>query len=112
MAHQLFSMCDIELAKVAMIWYSPEQKAEIGWSTANINIASAVRKYQVGNLRKQTVFKFKKAYLKKRNPLARKLPSEKQKNEVVLNFFPDKLWRKLSRQSRLYLLKVHPSVRM
>ena len=64
---------------------------EIGRYTVNINIASAVRKYQAGNLRKQIVFEFKKAYLKKRNPLARKLPSEKQKNEVVLNFFPNKL---------------------
>ena len=48
--------------------YSPEQKAEIGRYAANTNIVSAVRKYQADfpNLRKQTVYEFKKAYLKKK----------------------------------------------
>ena len=57
--------------------YSPEQKDEIGRYAASTNIASAVRKYQVNfpNLRKQTVYEFKKASSNKRNPLAKKLPS-------------------------------------
>ena len=48
--------------------YSPEQKAEIGRYAANANIASAVRKYQLDfpNLRKQTAYEFKKAYLKEK----------------------------------------------
>ena len=79
MTHQLFSICHIELAKVAIIGsilgrsanysrYSPEQKAKIGRHAASTNIASAVRKYQADfpNLRKQTIFEFKKAYLKQK----------------------------------------------
>ena len=69
--------------------YSPEQKAEIGGYAASTNIASAVRKYQADfpNLRKQTVFEFKKAYLKQKEYSGKEVTTLNAKNEIVLNIF-------------------------
>ena len=62
--------------------YSTEQNTEIGQYVASTNIASAVRKYHADfpNLRKQTVFEFKKAYLKQKESSGKHLKSKKTRS--------------------------------
>ena len=76
--------------------YSPEQKAEIGRYAANTNIASAVRKYQLDflNLRKQTVYEFKKAYLKEKGSSRKEvtiLKAKKRRRPILL---PEEIMKK------------------
>ena len=103
MARQLFSVCHIELAKVAIILLYFRTQCQLlkvfskaksrGRYAASTNIAGAVRKYRVDfpNLHKQT-FEFKKAYLKEKGSYGKGITILKaKKNKIVLNFFPKKI---------------------
>ena len=117
MTHQLFSICHIELAKVAIIGsilgrsanysrYSPEQKAKIGRHAASTNIASAVRKYQADfpNLRKQTVFEFKKAYLKQKESSGKEVTILKAKKRGRPKLLPEEITIKSNQIKAIYSL--------
>ena len=71
--------------------YSPEQKAEIDWYAASTNIASAVRKYQVDfpNLHKQTVYEFKKTYLKQKESSGKEATILKAKRRGCPKLLPE-----------------------
>ena len=79
--------------------YSPEKKAEIGRYAASTNIASAVRKYQVDfpNLRKQTVYEFKKAYLKQKESSGKEVNILKTKRRGRPKLLPEKIMKKTIR---------------
>ena len=102
-----YSMCHIvELTKVLFgsflgrstkySKYSPEQKAEIGRYAASTNIASAVRKHQVDfpNLRKQTVYEFKKAYLKQKESSGKEVTILKAKRQGRPKLLPEEIMKK------------------
>ena len=76
--------------------YSPEQKAEIGRYAVSTNIASAVRKYQgdFPNLHKQTVFEFKKTYLKQKESSAKDVTILKTKKPGRSKLFPKEIMKK------------------
>ena len=65
--------------------YSTEQKAEIGRYVVSTNTAGAVRKYQADfpNLRKQTVFEIKKAYLKQKESSGKEVTILKAKKTML-----------------------------
>ena len=94
--------------------YSPEQKVEIGRYATSTNIASAVRKYQADfpNLRKQTVYEFKTAYLKQKESSGKEVTILKAKRRGRPKLLPEEIMKQRSRQSRLYVLRVPPSVTM
>ena len=90
--------------------YSPEQKAEIGRYAANTNIASAVRKYQADfpNLRKQTVYKFKKAYLKKKESTGKEVIILKAKKRGRPKLLPEEITKKAIQTIKALRLKGAP----
>ena len=124
MTHQLFSICHIELAKVAIIGsilgrsanysrYSPEQKAKIGRHAASTNIASAVRKFQADfpNLRKQTIFEFKKAYLKQKESSGKEVTILKAKKRGRPKLLHAEIMKKAIHTIKALRLKGPPLVR-
>ena len=90
--------------------YSPEQKAEIGRYAANTNIASAVRKYQADfpNLRKQTVYEFKKAYLKKKESTGKEVTILKAKKRGRPKLLPEEIMKKAIQTIKALRLKGAP----
>ena len=87
--------------------YSPEQKAEIGRYAASTNIASAARKYQVDfpNLRKQTVYEFKKAYLKQKESSGKEATILKAKRRGRPKLLPEEIMKKAIQTIKALRLK-------
>ena len=69
---------------------------EIGRHAASTNIASAVRKYQADfrNLRKQTVFEFKKAYFKQKESSGKEVTILKAKKRSRPKLLPEEYMKK------------------
>ena len=90
--------------------YSPEQKAEIGRYAASTNIASAVRKYQADfpNLRKQTVYEFKKAYLKQKESSGKEVTILKAKRRGRPKLLPEEIMKKAIQTIKALRLKGAP----
>ena len=90
--------------------YSPEQKAEIGRYAANTNISSAVRKYQLDfpNLRKQTVYEFKKAYLKEKGSSGKEVTILKAKKRGRPKLLPEEIMNKTIKTIKVLRLKGAP----
>ena len=87
--------------------YSPEQKTEIGRYAASTNIASAVRKYEVHfpNLRKQTVYAFKKAYLKQKESSGKEVTILKAKRGGRPKLLPEEIMKKTIQTMKALRLK-------
>ena len=90
--------------------YSPEQKAEISRYAADTNIASAVRKYQLNfsNLRKQTVYEFKKAYLKEKGSSWKEVTILKAKKRGRPKLLPEEIMKKTIKTIKVLRLKGAP----
>ena len=89
---------------------SPEQKAEIGRYATSANIASAVRKYQADfpNLHKQTMFEFKKAYLKQKKSSGKEVVILKAKKRGRLKLLPKEIMKKAIQTIKALRLKSTP----
>ena len=89
---------------------SPEQKAEIGRYATSTNIASAVRKYQADfpNLHKQTMFEFKKAYLKQKKSSGKEVVILKAKKRGRLKLLPKEIMKKAIQTIKALRLKSAP----
>ena len=91
--------------------YSPEQKVETGRYEVSTNIASAVRKYQADfpNLRKQTVFELKKAYLKHRESSGKEVTILKVKKRGCSKLLLEEIIKKAIQAIKALRLKGAPT---
>ena len=90
--------------------YSPEQKVEIGRYATSTNIASAVRKYKADfpNLRKHTVYEFKKAYLKQKESSGKEVTILKAKRRGRPKLLPEEIMKKAIQTIKALRLKGAP----
>ena len=114
MAHQMFSVCHIELAKVAIIWFyfrAQYQLLKIFSRVKNGNWAICSQckhckccekpPSRYPNLRKQTVFEFKKAYLKQQEFFCNEVTILKAKQRSRLKLVPEEIMKKAIRNMQL-----------
>ena len=85
--------------------YSQEQRPEIGQYATNTNIASAVKKYQseFPNLQKQTVFDFKKAYIKQKESFGKEITILKTKKCSRPKILPKEIMKKKYPANKVFM---------